>query len=85
MTLREKLVTRRMYEFRCNGEHTSEALVGYETTNITCAVCGQDAFRIISAPRIELDGTDPVYVSAYDRWAKRHEEKAKIERKQNEA
>jgi hypothetical protein len=34
---------------------------------------------------VELDGTDPIYVSAYDKWAKRHEDKAKQERKQNQA
>ncbi len=32
---------------------------------------------------ISLDGTDPVFVSAYDRWAKRHEDKQKQEAKQN--
>ena len=78
-------MSRRMYEFRCNDGHISESLVDYETTEKTCAVCEQKAFRIISAPRIELDGTDPIYVTAYDKWAKRHEEKAKLERKQNQA
>lgn len=74
-----------MYEFQCNAGHITENLVDYETTTVPCKACGNDANRIISAPRISLDGTDPTYVVAYDRWAKRHEEKAKQERKQNEA
>jgi hypothetical protein len=60
----------------------TEALVDYETTQITCH-CGREAERIISPVRVMLDGTDPVYVSAYDRWAKRHEDKQKQEAKQN--
>jgi hypothetical protein len=78
-------MSRRMYEHMCPAGHITEHYVSYEMTEMPCTVCGTDASRIISAPRVELDGTDPVYVSAYDRWAKRHEDKAKQERKQNEA
>jgi predicted nucleic acid-binding Zn ribbon protein len=74
-----------MYEFQCQAGHLSESLVDYETTIVPCKACGNDANRIISAVRISLDGTDPVYVSAHDAWARKHEEKAKQERKQNEA
>ena len=82
---RETAVSRRIYEFRCNDGHITEKYIGYETTVIDCDVCGQAANRIVSAPRVELDGTDPVYVSAYDKWAKVREEKARLERKQNQA
>lgn len=75
---------RRMYEFKCSEEHLTERFVDYETTIVDCE-CGKVANRIISSPRISLDGTDPIYVSAYDRWAKRHEEKTKQEVKRNEA
>jgi hypothetical protein len=76
---------RKIFEHMCPAGHISEHYVNYELTVVPCAVCGTDASRIISAPRISLDGTDPVYVTAYDKWAKRHEDKAKQERKQNEA
>jgi hypothetical protein len=76
---------RRMFEFMCEDGHITEKYIGYETVCVPCDCCDKDANRIISAPRIELDGTDPIYVSAYDKWAKRHEEKAKLERKQNQA
>jgi hypothetical protein len=74
---------RRIYEFRCSDGHTTEKYIDYETVEIQCQVCEKTASRIISPVRVSLDGTDPVYVSAYDRWAKRHEDKQKQEAKQN--
>ncbi len=74
-----------MFEFSCEAGHITEKYVDYETTITSCGTCGNDAKRIISAVRISLDGTDPVYVSAHDAWARKHEEKAKQERKKNEA
>jgi hypothetical protein len=71
-----------MYDFKCSEEHITEGYVAYETTTISCG-CGKVANRIISPVRVSLDGTDPIYVAAYDRWAKRHEDKQKQEAKQN--
>ncbi len=68
----------------CPAGHITEHYVGYETKVVTCTVCGTDASRIVSMPRIMLDGTDPVYVSAHEKWAKTREDKAKQERKQNQ-
>lgn len=75
---------RRMYEFKCSKEHLTEALVDYETTQVPCE-CGEVATRIISTPRIALDGTNPNFVGAYDKWARVREEKQKQEAKRNEA
>jgi hypothetical protein len=77
-------MARRMFEFKCSEEHITESFVDYETTQILCD-CGLEAHRIISTPRISLDGTNPDFVSAYDRWARVREEKAKKEAKRNEA
>ena len=74
---------RRIYEFRCNDGHTTEKYIDYETVEIQCQMCEKPANRIISPVRVSLDGTDPVYVASYDRWAKRHEDKQKKEAKQN--
>jgi len=74
-----------MFEFSCEAGHITEKYIDYETVCVPCANCGNDANRIVSTPRISLDGTDPVYVTAYEKWAKRHEEKAKLEAKQNQA
>lgn len=69
----------------CPAGHITEHYIGYETKIVPCSICGVDANRIISTPQIMLDGTDPVYVSAHEKWAKVREDKAKQERKQNEA
>ena len=76
-------MTRRMYDFRCDDGHVTEHYCSYEVQEMSCPICSKQATRIVSPVRISLDGTDPVFVSAYDKWAKKHEEKAKQERKQN--
>lgn len=83
-TLREQLGMRRMFDFECEEKHITESLVDYETTKIDCG-CGKVANRIISPVRINLDGTNPNFVGAYDRWARIREEKHKQEVKRNEA
>jgi len=75
-------MARRMYDFKCSEEHITEGFVDYETTTISCS-CGDVAHRIISPVRISLDGTDPIYTSAYDKWARTREQKQKQEAKQN--
>ena len=74
-------MTRRIFEFQCKEGHITERFIDYETVNTACNVCSNTATRIISPVRVSLDGTDPVYVSAYDRWARVHEEKRKQEQK----
>ena len=56
-------------DFHCDfcGE-TSEKYIDSETKQTTCA-CGETANRVIGMPRVALDGTDPAYPTAYDRWA----------------
>lgn len=73
-----------MYEHKCSKGHITESLVDYETTQVNCE-CGEVATRIISTPRIALDGTNPNFVGAYDRWARIREEKTKQEVKRNSA
>lgn len=78
-------MAKRMFEHLCEAGHITEHYVDYETNIVPCGTCGTDASRIISVVRVALDGTDPIYVSAHERWAKVREDKAKQERKQNEA
>jgi hypothetical protein len=73
---------RRLYDFKCSAGHITENFVDYETTVINCE-CGEVANRIISPVRISLDGTDPTFVGAYDKWARIREEKTKQEVKRN--
>jgi predicted nucleic acid-binding Zn ribbon protein len=46
----------------------------------TCPSCGAEAKFQISAPRIALDGTDPAFPGAWDKWEKKREQKLKEER-----
>lgn len=75
---------KRMYEFMCSNGHITESYLDESIRETTCSTCGNDASRIISMPRISLDGTDPVYVSAHERWARNREEATKMANKRNE-
>ncbi len=46
------------------------------TSNVTeykCSWCGDLMQRIISGTSFKLDGTDPAFPTAYDKWARQHE------------
>lgn len=74
---------RRLFDFRCNAGHEQEMLVDYETTSVTCAMCGSAAHRQLSAPRINLEPFSGIYPSATSKWEKRRAEKLAQERKLN--
>ena len=40
-----------------------------------CIECGQPVLKSITAAHIILDGSDPNFVAAHDRWVKHHESK----------
>ena len=44
-----------------------ERFIDGETLAVNCA-CGAIANRIIGMPRVALDGTDPSFPGAYDKW-----------------
>lgn len=66
----------RVYDFRCDNGHEFEAFVEKDVTTSRCG-CGANARKIISVPNFHLDGTDPSYPTAFDKWAKDHEKGAK--------
>ena len=47
--------------------------------------CGGVANRLIGMPRVALDGTDPGFPGAYDKWARIREDNAKIKAKRSYA
>lgn len=56
-------------DFRCpHCDREQERYVDSDTLVVPCK-CGHDANRIIGMPRVALDGTDPAFPTAYDRWA----------------
>lgn len=77
---------RRMYEFLCPEHGLQEALRPSETTTIICPRdgCTREAQRAISKPRIRLEGISGSFPTAADRWARVHEEAARVANKRNE-
>ena len=50
-----------------------EHLVSFDTISLPCACGSRDARRIISGTNFKLDGTDPAFPTAWDKWATQHE------------
>jgi len=73
----------RMFEFRCVKEHVTERLVDDEIRTIECPHCRNDASRIISSPRFKLEGITGAFPTAYDQWARKHEQAARAAYKKN--
>lgn len=68
-----------LYDFKCSEcDAVEEGLVSSDVTKITCPTCQSLTMtRQISTPRIKLDGTDPGFPDAYDKWARQHEKAGK--------
>lgn len=64
-------------------QFTNETLSGEVTSEHICVSCATPLRRELSCPRINLDGLDPGFPGAYDRWAKVHETGAKDAARKN--
>lgn len=64
----------------CNTEQ--ERYVDSDMLTVPCQ-CGHEARRIIGMPRVSLDGTDPDFPGAYQKWATVREENRKIKGKRS--
>lgn len=63
-----------IYEYKCEDGHLVTALVKIANRkNPQKCSCGKQAEFIVSCPTIALDGTDPGFPDAYDKFATRHE------------
>jgi hypothetical protein len=72
---------RRMFEFVCEDDHISEALVDETCRTIACRACGKESTRIVSMVRSRLEGLSGAFPSAYDAWERKRSEKLAQERK----
>jgi hypothetical protein len=59
-----------------------ERYIDNNIEQVTCE-CGGLADRIIGMPRVSLDGTDPGFPGAYEKWAKTREDNARIKSKRS--
>ena len=70
-------------DFCCQECHTSvERFVDSSLSAVPCE-CGGTANRMIGMPTVRLDGTDPSFPGAYEKWANIREQNAKIKARKN--
>lgn len=68
----------RMFDFLCSGcGATFERMVNADDRETECPECGNVSHKLISPVRSCFDGTDPGFPTAYDRWAKIREDRAR--------
>jgi hypothetical protein len=76
---------KRIFEFRCAKDHLTEKLVDDEVRSIECPHCRNEASRIISSPRISLEGITGAFPSAHEAWARKHEEATRVAYKKQQS
>lgn len=67
----------RFFDFQCKHDHVTERFVDSEIREIICPVCGEEAHRLISTPRVSLDGISGDFPGAADKWVQKRAEKLK--------
>ncbi len=74
---------KRFFDFKCANSHISEQLIDDSLRTISCKKCGEEATRIVSTPRISLEGITGAFPGAADKWVRNRAEKLKQEQKAN--
>tara|TARA_R100001463_G_scaffold3178_8_gene13058 strand:- start:9868 stop:10131 length:264 start_codon:yes stop_codon:yes gene_type:complete len=74
-------MTRRIFEFQCKNNYVFEKYIDDSVKTTNCPSCNAEAKRIISKPRIDLDGCSGDFPTASDAWVRRRESHIKYERK----
>lgn len=69
---------KRIFEFRCVKGHVTDKFIDDEVLVVECPHCRNDASRIISTPRIALEGITGAFPTAADKWARKHEEATRV-------
>ena len=70
-----------IYDFKCDECHVMEERLVKDNTVLVlaCNSCGHSiATRQLAAPRCKLDGLDPGFPDAYDKWTRQHEKAGKL-------
>lgn len=68
---------RRMFEFVCSNGHLTEKFIDDKTRAISCPLCGEQSVRLVSTPRINLEGFTGAFPGAADKWLRIRAEKHK--------
>jgi len=67
---------RRLFDFKCPNDHTTEHYVSAETEVADCPECGEEAKRIISGVNFKLDAVSGDFPGTTLKWAREHEKAA---------
>ena len=73
----------RMYDYRCTRCNEQFEALNREEDRLSqeCPSCGSLAKFQVSAPTIALNGCDPSFPGAYDKWEKKRKKQIKHEKK----
>jgi len=74
----------RLFDFQCDKGHRFEEMTQPEVREVKCATCGRRAPRLMSAPRVSLEGISGDFPSAADKWVQRRESHMKKEKRNQE-
>jgi DNA-directed RNA polymerase subunit RPC12/RpoP len=78
------MMMRQLRDFLCHQcSKTTERYIDATESEVRCPHCGGVAIRIIGMPRVALDGTDPDFPGAYQKWATVREENRRIKGKRS--
>ncbi len=72
---------RRIFEFLCSEGHVTEQYTDELSREAPCSACGKASKRIVSTPRVKLEGITGDFPGAYDRWERVRAEKLAQEKK----
>lgn len=72
---------RRIFEFLCPQGHLEDKFIDDSHREATCSACGATSKRIVSTPRVKLEGISGDFPGAYDRWERVRAEKLAQEKK----
>jgi hypothetical protein len=76
---------KKIFEFKCPVHGIFDAMAWDNTEKKPCPACQRECGTKISAPNFHLPGYDPAFPTAWDRWAKDHEQRAKKAKQESDS
>lgn len=67
----------RFFDFKCEQGHVTEHFVESNIRTYICPTCGTVSQRLISTPRVSLDGISGDFPGASDKWVQLRASKLK--------
>lgn len=71
----------RVYEYMCEEGHRAEHFLSEVVGQLACPKCGKPATRVISAPRVNLEGVTGSFPGAAMAWERKRAQKMAQEQK----